>query len=53
MPFGCFASLITMRYGRRTALLSASVTCAFGWFIVATSNSVIQLLIGRFITGDS
>ncbi|KAK0175343.1 hypothetical protein PV327_009097 [Microctonus hyperodae] len=51
IPFGCIISVFTMKTGRRMALVSSGIVLFLGWIIIATSYEIIQLLIGRFITG--
>ncbi|XP_057322645.1 facilitated trehalose transporter Tret1-like isoform X1 [Microplitis mediator] len=51
IPFGCIASVFTMRAGRKIAMISSGAISLLGWILIATSYSIPQLLIGRFITG--
>lgn len=51
MPLGCIVSLITMKIGRRVAVATAGIVCSAGWVIIASSYSIPQLLVGRFVTG--
>lgn len=41
------------RYGRKCALILCVVPGMIGWFLMATSQSVVQLFAGRFLTGLS
>ncbi|XP_020286898.1 facilitated trehalose transporter Tret1-like isoform X2 [Pseudomyrmex gracilis] len=50
---GSLLCLVAMKYGRRCAMISASVTSLAGWLLIASSYNVIQLLAGRVLTGMS
>ncbi|KAM0735370.1 Facilitated trehalose transporter Tret1-2-like protein [Formica fusca] len=50
-PFGCIISSIVMRRGRRISLFMTSLISLAGWVTIYTSNSYMQILVGRTISG--
>ncbi|KAG7210830.1 hypothetical protein KM043_012316 [Ampulex compressa] len=50
---GALASLLTMDYGRRMALIIANLICLSGWIVIMFSHGATQLFIGRILTGLS
>lgn len=50
---GCLFCGILMKTGRKNSMIFVSFLCTIGWLVIATSNNIPQLLIGRFITGFS
>ncbi|KAG5324109.1 TRET1 protein, partial [Acromyrmex heyeri] len=48
---GCFLCLIIMNYGRRCTMIVCGVNFSLGWILIASSYNVIQLFIGRMLTG--
>ncbi|XP_011690866.1 PREDICTED: facilitated trehalose transporter Tret1-like isoform X2 [Wasmannia auropunctata] len=54
MPFfaiGCILCLIMLNYGRRFTMIVCSVNFSLGWILIASSYNVLQLFIGRALTG--
>lgn len=50
-PFGCIISTLVMRRGRRISLFMTSLISLAGWVTIYTSNSYMQILVGRTISG--
>ncbi|KYQ59610.1 Facilitated trehalose transporter Tret1 [Trachymyrmex zeteki] len=50
---GSLICLITMHYGRQCTMIVCGVTFSLGWILIASSYNVIQLFIGRMLTGIS
>ncbi|XP_018353651.1 PREDICTED: facilitated trehalose transporter Tret1-like [Trachymyrmex septentrionalis] len=48
---GCLLCLIIMNYGRRCNMIVCGVNFSLGWILIASSYNVIQLFIGRMLTG--
>ncbi|XP_011706391.1 PREDICTED: sugar transport protein 9-like [Wasmannia auropunctata] len=48
---GCFLSIIMMNYGRRHTMIVCGVIFFLGWILMASSYNVIQLFVGRLLTG--
>ncbi|KAG5337375.1 TRET1 protein, partial [Acromyrmex charruanus] len=48
---GCLLCLIIMNYGRRCTMIVCGVNFSLGWILIANSYNVIQLFIGRMLTG--
>ncbi|XP_011696151.1 PREDICTED: facilitated trehalose transporter Tret1-like [Wasmannia auropunctata] len=51
ITIGCFLSIIMMNYGRRRTMIVCGVIFSLGWILMATSYNVIQLFVGRILTG--
>lgn len=50
-PGSFIVGYVMEKYGRRTAHVIVCVPIFIGWLIIFTAQSLIQMLIGRFITG--
>ncbi|XP_011690870.1 PREDICTED: sugar transporter ERD6-like 18 isoform X4 [Wasmannia auropunctata] len=48
---GCILCLIMLNYGRRFTMIVCSVNFSLGWILIASSYNVLQLFIGRALTG--
>ncbi|KAL0123155.1 hypothetical protein PUN28_007646 [Cardiocondyla obscurior] len=48
---GCFLCPLTLNYGRRCTMIVSGISFFIGWTLIASSYSVIQLFVGRSITG--
>jgi len=48
---GVFSALIGKKYGRRVCILSLSIVDIFGWILIAASQNLTMMLIGRFLSG--
>ncbi|XP_012218357.2 facilitated trehalose transporter Tret1-2 homolog [Linepithema humile] len=52
-PIGCLLSSIVMSRGRKTTMFVTSLISLAGWVTIYMSNSYVQILIGRGISGIS
>ncbi|XP_012533979.1 facilitated trehalose transporter Tret1-2 homolog isoform X2 [Monomorium pharaonis] len=52
-PLGCLLSSVVMGRGRKISLLVTSLISLAGWLTIYMSNSYVQILIGRSISGIS
>jgi len=48
---GIFSAVIGRRYGRRISILMLSIVDLIGWIMIAASQNLAMMLIGRFISG--
>ncbi|XP_018305105.1 sugar transporter ERD6-like 7 [Mycetomoellerius zeteki] len=48
---GCLLCLVIMNYGRRCTMIVCGVNFSLGWILIASSYNMIQLFIGRMLTG--
>jgi MFS family permease len=46
-----FAAVLADRYGRRKAMFCGGIGIILGMIIAATSKSIAQLVVGRFVLG--
>ncbi|XP_071578983.1 trehalose transporter 1-like protein isoform X2 [Temnothorax nylanderi] len=52
-PIGCLLSSLVMGRGRKISMFVTSLISMAGWVTIYTSNSYVQILIGRSISGIS
>ncbi|TGZ33046.1 trehalose transporter 1-like protein isoform X1 [Temnothorax longispinosus] len=52
-PIGCLLSSLVMGRGRKISMFVTSLISMAGWVTIYTSNSYMQILIGRSISGIS
>ncbi|XP_011063588.1 PREDICTED: facilitated trehalose transporter Tret1-2 homolog isoform X1 [Acromyrmex echinatior] len=52
-PIGCLLSSIVMGRGRKISMFVTSLISMAGWVIIYMSNSYVQILVGRSISGIS
>jgi len=50
-PIGCLLSSVVMRRGRKISMFTTSLISMVGWVTIYMSDSYIQILIGRSISG--
>ncbi|XP_011696147.1 PREDICTED: facilitated trehalose transporter Tret1-like [Wasmannia auropunctata] len=48
---GSIVGLIIMNYGRRSTMMICGIIFSLGWILIASSYNVIQLFVGRSLTG--
>ncbi|EFN68554.1 Sugar transporter ERD6-like 8 [Camponotus floridanus] len=53
IPLGCLVSSFVMRRGRKISMFVTSLISLVGWVTIYMSNSYVQILVGRTISGVS
>ncbi|XP_055296426.1 facilitated trehalose transporter Tret1-2 homolog [Sitodiplosis mosellana] len=52
VPVGCLIAAILMEWlGRLNTIKLAAIPCVIGWLLIANASNMIELLLGRILTG--